>query len=243
MKIFPAIDLKDNKCVRLTKGKEQSSIIYNNNPLEQAKFFEDQGCERLHIIDLDAAFGRPEINKNTIINIKKSIKIPIQLGGGIRSREILKNYFDQGIDYLIIGSFAVENPDIVEILSNEYSNRIYFALDILNKKIMIKGWKNMSNLSHQDVFKQFNHTKIKGYVLTDVSRDGMMSGIDNKLIKENLKLTKKNLIVGGGLSTYKDLDKLQNIQSQFFEGIIVGKSFYEGSINIKKGMEILNQNA
>lgn len=243
MILIPAIDLKDNKCVRLTKGKEHSSTTYNDNPLEQAKFFEDQGCERLHIIDLDAAFGRPEVNKNTIINIKKTTKIPIQLGGGIRSKEILKNYFDQGIDFLIIGSFAVEKPDIVETLSNEYNNRIYFALDVLDNKIMIKGWKNQSDLFYQDVFKRFNYTKIKGYILTDVSRDGMMKGIDTKLINENLKLTKKNLIVGGGLSTYKDLNELSNLQSQFFEGIIIGKSFYEGNIEIKKGMEILNKNA
>ena len=243
MKIFPAIDLKDNKCVRLTKGAEQSAVVYNQNPLEQAKFFEKQGCERLHIVDLDAAFGRPEVNKATIINIRNSIDVPIQLGGGIRSEVVLKNYINEGIDFLIIGSFAVQNPELVTGISKKYLERIYFALDILDKKIMIKGWEDQSNLTNVDIFKHFNSTDIKGYVLTDVSRDGMMKGLDIALIKENLTLSKKNLIVGGGLSSYEDIEELCKLKSKKIEGVIVGKSFYEGNINIKEAMDILKQNA
>ena len=243
MKLIPAIDLKDNKCVRLTKGVEQSAVIYNEDPLEQAKFFENQGCERLHIVDLDAAFGRPQVNRNTIINIKKKINIPIQLGGGIRDPEAVKDYFSKGIDYLIIGSFAVENPDAVLSLSKDYVKKIYFALDVLDKKIMIKGWEDKSNLTIANVFERFNQTDLKGYVFTDVSRDGMLSGINLDLINENLSLSEKNLIIGGGLSNYKDLEKLAEIKSKNFEGVIVGKAFYVGNIDIKKGMEILNKNA
>ena len=239
MKIFPAIDLKDNKCVRLTKGAEQSAVVYNQNPLEQAKFFEKQGCERLHIVDLDAAFGRPEVNKATIINIRNSIDVPIQLGGGIRSEVVLKNYINEGIDFLIIGSFAVQNPELVTGISKKYLERIYFALDILDKKIMIKGWEDQSNLTNVDIFQRFNNTNIKGYVLTDISRDGMMKGLDINLIKENLNLSKKNLIVGGGLSSYNDIENLCKLKSKKIEGVIIGKSFYEGSINIKEAMDIV----
>jgi len=243
VKIFPAIDLKDNKCVRLTKGAEQSAVVYNPNPLEQAKFFESQGCERLHIVDLDAAFGRPKVNKKTIINIRNSIDVPIQLGGGIRSEVVLKNYINEGIDFLIIGSFAVQNPELVTSISKKYLERIYFALDLLDKKIMIKGWEDQSNLTNVDIFQRFNSTDIKGYVLTDISRDGMMKGLDIGLIKENLKLSSKNLIVGGGLSSYKDIENLCKLKSKKIEGVIMGKSFYEGSINIKEAMDILKQNA
>ena len=239
MKIFPAIDLKDNKCVRLTKGAEQSAVVYNQSPLEQAKFFEKQGCERLHIVDLDAAFGRPEVNKATIINIRNSIDVPIQLGGGIRSEVVLKNYINEGIDFLIIGSFAVQNPELVTGISKKYLERIYFALDILDKKIMIKGWEDQSNLTNVDIFQRFNNTNIKGYVLTDISRDGMMKGLDINLIKENLNLSKKNLIVGGGLSSYNDIENLCKLKSKKIEGVIIGKSFYEGSINIKEAMDIV----
>ena len=109
MKIFPAIDLKDNKCVRLSKGQDDTSEVFNTNPVEQAKFFQDQGCCRLHLVDLDSAFGREGINNSTIEKIRKNISIPIQIGGGIRSKEIAKEYFNMGANYLIIGSYAISN--------------------------------------------------------------------------------------------------------------------------------------
>lgn len=182
------------------------------------------------MVDLDAAFGRSEVNRKTIINIKKSIKIPIQLGGGIRSQKDLKNYIDQGIDFIIISSFAVENPDLVAALSMEYAKKIYFAMDILDNKIMVKGWKDQSDLTSKNAFKRFNDTEIKGYILTDISRDGMMEGLNINLIKENLNFSQKDLIVGGGLSSYNDLEELKKIKSQKLEGVIVGKSFYVGKI-------------
>ena len=113
MKIFPAIDLKENKCVRLTRGKDTSSAVFNPNPVEQAKFFQDQGCSRLHLVDLDSAFGRKNVNDTTIQKIRSAISIPIQIGGGIRSEELVKNYINLGADYLIIGSFAIANSDEV----------------------------------------------------------------------------------------------------------------------------------
>ena len=145
MKLIPAIDLKDNKCVRLTQGKEETSKVYNENPVDQAKYFEKEGCVKIHIVDLDAAFGRPEINKETIINIKKSIKIPIQLGGGIRSKDDVNFWLEKNIDYLIIGSLAVTNSDLVIKITAEFENRIYIAIDLIEKdiandEIMIKGW-------------------------------------------------------------------------------------------------------
>ena len=155
MKIFPAIDLKDNKCVRLTKGQDSTSVVFNPNPIEQAKYFEDQGCERLHLIDLDSAFGRTNINNNTIKKIRNSIKIPIQIGGGIRSKNIAKNYFDLGADYLIIGSFAISNSDEVKNLTNNYPEKIYVALDILNNKIMINGWVEESDFTPVKLYKTY----------------------------------------------------------------------------------------
>ena len=124
MKIFPAIDLKDNKCVRLTKGKDDTSFVFNENPEKQAAYFQDIGCKKLHIVDLDAAFGRPNINRISIEKIRKSISIPIQLGGGIRSEIDARKYFDIGIENLIIGSMSVNEPEIVHKLSNLYEKTI-----------------------------------------------------------------------------------------------------------------------
>lgn len=243
MKIFPAIDLKENKCVRLTRGEDSTSVVFNTNPVDQAKYFEDQGCARLHLVDLDSAFGRTNINNNTINKIRKSISIPIQIGGGIRSEDIAKSYFDLGADYLIIGSFAIYNSDDVKVLADKYSDKIYVALDILKNKIMINGWKKESNFTAANIFETFESTRIRGYVLTDIEKDGMLTGLNQKLIIQNLNLTNKKLIVGGGLKNNDDLENLKKIQSSNLEGVIAGKSFYVGNIDLKKAQQILDTNA
>ena len=153
MKLIPAIDLKDNKCVRLTQGKEETSKVYNENPVEQAKFFEKEGCERIHIIDLDSAFNRSAVNTDTIINIRQSIKTPIELGGGIRNRNDALFWFNNNIDYLIIGSLAIRNSKLVLEIAKEFKNKIYISLDILNNKIMIEGWTEEAQLNLFNIFK------------------------------------------------------------------------------------------
>ena len=243
MKIFPAIDLKDNKCVRLTRGEDSTSVIFNSNPIDQAKYFEDQGCARLHLIDLDSAFGRNNINNNTIKKIRESISIPIQIGGGVRSEKIAKKYFDLGADYLIIGSFAISNFEDVKSLASNYSDKIYVALDILKNKIMIKGWTEESSFTPEKLFETYKRTNIRGFVLTDIEKDGMLTGLNKELITQNLSLTNKKLIVAGGLKDMFDLEKLKTIKLNNLEGVIAGKSFYIGNINLKKAQKALDNNA
>ena len=245
MKLIPAIDLKDNKCVRLFQGKERSSIIYNENPVEQAKFFENEGCERIHIVDLDSAFGRSSINIDTIIKIRQSIKIPIELGGGIRSKDNILFWFNNNIDYLILGSLAAKDSNLVLDIAKEFENKIYISLDVLNNKIMVEGWVEESQLNLFNIYKTYNKSMIRGYILTDVSRDGMMKGLNLKFIDSNLSQTSKPMIFAGGLSSYDDLILLKKMNSKFhnIEGVIAGKSFYSGAIQIKKSIKILNSNA
>ena len=243
MKIFPAIDLKENKCVRLSKGEDNTSVVFNENPVEQAMYFEDQGCKRLHLVDLDSAFGRNNINNKTIHNIRKAISIPIQIGGGIRSENIAKSYFDLGADFLIIGSYAVSNSQEVKNLSDSFKQKIYVALDILNNKIMIKGWVEESNFTPEKIFKTYDESNIRGYVLTDIEKDGMLTGLNQKMISANVSLTNKKLIVGGGLKNNLDLEQLKNIKSDNLEGVIAGKSFYVGNIDLKEAQKILDENA
>ena len=243
MKIFPAIDLKDNKCVRLSKGDDNSSKVFNENPAEQAKYFENQGCERLHLVDLDSAFGRKDINNKTIQKIRDSISIPIQIGGGIRSERIIKTYFDLGADYLIIGSYAISNSQEVKKMAENYNQKIYIALDILKNKIMIKGWVEESNFTPAKLFHTYDESNIRGYVLTDIEKDGMLTGLNQKMISTNVSLTNKKLIVGGGLKNNLDLEQLRKIKSDNLEGVIAGKSFYVGNIDLKEAQKILDGNA
>ena len=243
MNIFPAIDLKENKCVRLSKGEDSSSVVFNENPIDQAKYFEDQGCKRLHLVDLDSAFGRNDINNTTIQNIRNAISIPIQIGGGIRSENIAKSYFDLGADFLIIGSYAVSNSEEVKSLSENFKQKIYVALDVLNNKIMIKGWVEESDFTPEKIFQTYDASNIRGYVLTDIEKDGMLTGLNHKMISVNVSLTNKKLIVGGGLKNNSDLKKLSKINSDNLEGVIAGKSFYVGNINLKEAQKILDGNA
>ena len=240
MKLIPAIDLKDNKCVRLSKGKDNTSVVYNDNPVKQAKFFEKEGCKRIHVVDIDAAFGRLNVNKETILDIRQSVTTPIELGGGIRNRDNIFYWLNNKIDYLIIGSLAIKNISETISIANEFENKIYISLDQLNNKIMINGWIKKSNIGYKEIIKIYNKTKIKGFVITDISRDGMMQGINLKLVNQNLSITEKPMIIGGGLSSYEDLKNLKKLNHKNLEGVISGKSFYSGAIEIKKGIKIIS---
>jgi len=243
VKFIPAIDLKDNKCVRLQKGKLENITIFNDNPVKQAILFEEQGCERIHIVDLDGAFGRDNINKDTILQIRKNISIPLQLGGGIKNKADVSFWLNNGIDFLVIGSLAVKDQTLVSELSVKHPNKIYIALDTLNKKGMIKGWEEDSQLSTDYILKFYNESLVNGFILTDISRDGMLEGLDIKLISEFISKTSKKIIVGGGLSNYQDLHNLKKINSSKLEGVIAGKSYYCGNIEIYQALRILNINA
>ncbi len=246
MQIIPAIDLKDNKCVRLTEGKDETSIVFNDNPVTQAKYFQEVGCKKIHIVDLDSAFGRFEINMDTIKKIKESVSIPIQLGGGIRSKSDAERYFSLGIENLIIGSMAIKNPEIVKSLSIQYREKIYVSLDIKANNVMVKGWKEQSKLKIADVLKLYNEYPIKGYVVTDIKNDGMLKGLDTKFIKSIGNRIKKNnnkkksIIIAGGLTNYQDLKNIKNLNLDNIEGIISGKSFYVGNIDLSKAQKLLN---
>ena len=243
MKIFPAIDLKENKCVRLSKGEDNTSIVFNENPIDQAKYFEEQGCKRLHLVDLDSAFGRNDINNKTIQKIRDAVSIPIQIGGGIRSENSARSYFDLGADFLIIGSYAVSNSQEVKNLAENFKQKIYVALDVLHNKIMIKGWVEESDFTPEKIFQTYDESNIRGYVLTDIEKDGMLTGLNQRMILANVSLTHKKLIVGGGLKNNLDLEQLRKIKSNNLEGVIAGKSFYVGNIDLKESQKILDGNA
>ena len=240
MKLIPAIDLKGGKCVRLSGGKESTSVIYNDNPIEQAKIFEKEGCERIHIVDLDAAFGNRINNKSEILKIRNSISIEIELGGGIRTEEDASFWIDKNINFLILGSIVIKDPECLNKIIKKYPNKIYISLDDNNGKILTKGWVEESKIKTNDIIKKYNHSKIKGFVFTDVLRDGLLKGIDITKTKKCLEITKKPIIVGGGLSSEDEIKKLSNLRNVFLEGVIAGKSYYLGKINIKNIKRILS---
>tara|TARA_B100000674_G_scaffold493278_1_gene515155 strand:- start:1101 stop:1850 length:750 start_codon:yes stop_codon:yes gene_type:complete len=248
VQIIPAIDLKDNKCVRLSEGKDDTSFVFNNDPEKQAVYFQEIGCKKLHIVDLDAAFGRNEINLSSIKKIRNAITIPIQLGGGIRTVANAEQYFDMGIDNLIIGSLSVKQPQKVKLLSDQYKNKIYVSLDLKENKVMVKGWREKSNINVEELVTTYDNTNIKGFVITDIANDGMLKGLNTSFIKNIIDRIskyskhKKSIIVAGGLTNYQDLKNLLKLNLDNIEGIISGKSYYVGNIDLQKAQNILDSN-
>ena len=199
------------------------------------------------MVDLDAAFGRPEINLKSIEKIRNSISIPIQIGGGIRTKSNAEKYFNLGINDLIIGSMAVIQPQDVISLSKRHRNKIYVSLDLKKNSIMVKGWKEESKLKLEDILDLYETSMIKGYVVTDIKNDGMLKGLDIPFIKNTVqqvenKKNKKKIIIAGGLTNYDDLKKIKLLELNSIEGIIAGKSFYVGNIDLSEAQKILNTN-
>jgi phosphoribosylformimino-5-aminoimidazole carboxamide ribotide isomerase len=240
VKLIPAIDLKEGKCVRLSEGKEESSIIYNSNPVKLAKFFESEGCQRIHIIDLDAAFGKNVNNTKTILDIRNSISIDIELGGGIRTEKKISFWIENGINFLIIGSLAITEPNNLKQIARSFPEKLYVSLDDFNGRIMILGWVEESIFSTEQILNNYNKSKIKGFVYTDISRDGMLTGINIDKLKAYLDLSTKPFIVGGGLSGNNDIKNILSLHNPLLEGVIAGKSFYLNKINIKTVNKLLD---
>jgi len=231
MRIIPAIDIIDGKCVRLTRGDYNTKKIYNENPLEVAKEFEDNGIQYLHVVDLDGAKSKHIVNYKILEQIASKTSLKIDFGGGLKSDEDLKTAFESGANQITGGSIAVSNPDLFLKWVKQYGNdKIILGADCINRKIATNGWLKSSELDIIDFIKSYEKNEITNVICTDISKDGMLQGASNELYKEILGTTKINLIASGGVSNIDDLVSLKEIGC---EGAILGKAIYEGNISLK----------
>jgi phosphoribosylformimino-5-aminoimidazole carboxamide ribotide isomerase len=229
MIIFPAIDLKDGKAVRLTKGLMDSAKIYSNEPWELAKRFEDMGAEWLHIVDLNGAFAGEPKNIEQIEKIRKNTNLKIQLGGGIRDEETIKRYLDLGINRLILGSIAAREPKKVKELAKKYP--IAVGIDAKDGLVAVDGWGKSSSVSAVDLAKEYKDSDIECIIATDISKDGTLSGLNIDFILDIMRSSKKNVIASGGVASEEDIKK---VKENGIYGVIVGKAFYEGKIDLER---------
>ena len=229
MKIIPAIDLNNGKVVRLREGKMSTSKIYSDDPLAIAKDFERLGAKYLHIIDLNGAFKGELVNLKTIKKIIKNTSLNIQVGGGIRNEESIKKYTDIGVKNLILGSIAIKNPDFVKEMSKKYN--IMLGVDVIDEYIAIQGWSQISKIKAKNFIESFKENKIKSFICTDIKRDGKLEGINIEFIKKMASLDVP-IIASGGVKDENDLIELNKIKN--IEGVIIGKAFYEKTINLTK---------
>jgi phosphoribosylformimino-5-aminoimidazole carboxamide ribotide isomerase len=232
MRIIPAIDIIDGKCVRLSKGDYSTKKIYNENPLEVAKEFEDNGIQYLHLVDLDGAKSKQIINHEILESIASKTNLKIDFGGGLKSNKDLEIAFECGASQITGGSIAANNPTIFEQWISTYGNeKIILGADCNNRKIATNGWLKESDLDVLDFIKSYEEKGIVYIICTDIAKDGMLQGTSNDLYKEILQKTDVNLIASGGVSNIDDLIKLKEMGC---EGAILGKAIYEGNISLKE---------
>lgn len=234
MEIIPAIDIKDGKCVRLYQGDYNKVTIYSSKPEEVASSWQEQGATRIHIVDLEAAASGEMVNLEVVKRIRKAVKIPLQAGGGLRTIEAVKRLVDTGIDRFVLGTAAVENPQIIKEISLIYGDKVIVAIDARDGKVQIKGWLKSSTFTARELVLKMKDMGIKRFIITDISRDGTLSGPNFSLLEDMLKEKGSKFIASGGIST---LDHVVKLKKLGFEGAIIGKALYSGDIKLKEAME------
>lgn len=233
MLIIPAIDLKDGKCVRLRQGRMDDVTVFSENPVDMADQWVEAGAKRLHIVDLDGAAAGNPINASVIRQIAaRHPEISIQVGGGIRDADTVQAYLDIGVQYTIIGTKAVSTPHIVNDLCLEFPGHIIVGLDARGGKVAIDGWSKLSNHDVIDLARRFEHDGVAAIIYTDISRDGMMSGVNVEATVNLAQEINIPVIAAGGVTTLDDIRALCAVTEEGIEGVIIGRALYEGTIDL-----------
>ena len=232
MKIFPAIDIKDKKCVRLVKGNFDNKTEYELSPVDQAGKYKDYGFKNLHIIDLDGALTGEIINLSIIKEIISKFDLKIEIGGGIRSFESVKKYTDIGVDKVILGSAAIKDKNFLKNACEKFTNKIALALDAKDGYLSVSGWKENSNQSILDYLKEVNDYGVSRLIYTDINRDGMKQSPNFDETSKVADISNCPVIISGGVSSMDDIRKAKSLKN--IEGIIVGKAIYDGDIKLEE---------
>lgn len=236
MIIFPAIDLLNEQCVRLKQGDYNQKEVFNSNPVEQAKSFEEQGAKFLHLIDLDGAKEGSQKNFEVIRKIREAINIPIQVGGGIRNEERIIKLLELGVDRVILGTIAIKNRDFLKEMLSKYGNKIVVSVDAKEGKVATDGWLEDSGIDSIEFVKELIELGLKTLVYTDISKDGMMEGTNLDIYKKINEL-EIDLIASGGVSRMYDIEELLKMNTY---GAIVGKAIYAGALSLKDIFKVVN---
>ena len=240
MKIFPAIDIKDKKCVRLLKGDFDNQTTYEQSPFDQALKYKDAGLLNLHMVDLDGALSGKLVNLGIIENIIKKLNISIEIGGGIRSIDKIQAYIDIGVDKVILGSAAIKNPDFLKQACETFKGKIALGLDAKKGKLLVSGWKETINKTAEDYLKNVNSYSFSRVIYTDIDRDGTKTEPNIEETMSIAKISSAPVVVSGGISSIEDIKKIKTLNKFNIEGVIVGKAIYDGDINLNDLQELEN---
>ena len=237
MIIIPAIDLKDGKCVRLFKGEEDQVTVFSDHPAEIAQKWEEAGAKWIHVVDLDGAFSGKPINLNVIKSIVDSVSCPVQLGGGIRNIDTVREYIGIGVKRIILGTAAFNDEEFLRNACQEFPDEIAVGVDTKNGKIAVKGWTEVIDQDTQEVLENLKDAGVSVVLNTNIDRDGTMEGINIESAQKFIEESPIPVIASGGIATMQDLEKLSSIEHLGLYGAILGKSIYTGSINLEEAIK------
>ncbi len=240
MKIFPAIDIRDRKCVRLVKGNFKNKTEYEISPVDQAGKYKDHGFKNLHIVDLDGALTGKTVNLDIIKEIVSKYDLNVEIGGGIRTFDSIKKYIDVGVEKVILGSAAIKNKQFLKEACIKFEKKIALALDVKSNKLSVSGWKENLNINTLDFLKEVNDFGVSRLIYTDINRDGTKSSPNFNASIKISEISKCPVVISGGVSSIDDIKKAKNLNINNIEGIIVGKAIYDGDIKLHELAKELN---
>jgi phosphoribosylformimino-5-aminoimidazole carboxamide ribotide isomerase len=242
MQLIPAIDLKQGQCVRLRQGRMEDNTVFSDDPVATARKWVDAGTKRLHLVDLDGAFAGKPKNAEVVHAICKAFPdLTVQIGGGIRTAETIQTYLDAGVNYVIIGTKAIEDPDFVAEMCAQFPGHIIVGLDAKDGMVATDGWAEVSGKNVTAVAQQFESVGVNEIIYTDISRDGMMEGVNLMATRDLARAISIPVIASGGMSSYDDIKALCHYESEGVTGVILGRAIYEGAIDLAEGQALADR--
>jgi phosphoribosylformimino-5-aminoimidazole carboxamide ribotide isomerase len=240
MKIFPAIDIKDKKCVRLIKGDFKNKTEYEISPIDQAKKYQDYGFKDLHIVDLDGALTGRTVNIDIIQEVVSKHDLKIEIGGGVRTLDSIKKYVDTGVDKVILGSAAIKNKEFLREACEKFKNKIALGLDAKDGNLFVSGWKENFNIKTIDFLKEVNSFGVSRIIYTDINKDGMKTSPNFDETIKIAELSNCPVVISGGVSSINDIKRAKDLNNKKIEGIIIGKAIYDGDIKLDELVKEIN---
>lgn len=241
MILFPAIDLKEGRCVRLVQGDMDQATIFNDDPAAQAENFTADGFEWLHVVDLDGAFAGRPVNASAVEAILARVELPVQLGGGIRDMRTLEGWLERGVARVIIGTAAVRDPDFVREAARRHPGRVAVGIDAKNGRVAVEGWAATSTMTAEELGHQFEHAGVAALVYTDIARDGVLTGLNIAMTLALARAVSIPVIASGGLGSIADIERLTEPDCAVLAGAITGRALYDGRIDPREALALLKR--
>jgi phosphoribosylformimino-5-aminoimidazole carboxamide ribotide isomerase len=239
MIFFPAIDLKDGQCVRLLRGEMDQATVFNDSPGAQAKAFVDDGCEWIHVVDLNGAFEGKPVNAPAVDAILAEAQVPVELGGGIRTIDTIQFWLDRGVKRVILGTIALRDPNFVIEACKQFPGQIAVGVDAKDGFVAVEGWAEVSDMKALDLARKFEDVGVSAIIFTDIARDGLMQGPNIDSTLDLARAISTPVIASGGVSSMADLKQLQVQGGDILEGVISGRAVYDGAINVREAVDLL----